>query len=49
MTGTHHAAILPQKGGPLSVEERATPEPGPNEVLIEVKAVALNPIELLPA
>ncbi|KAJ6150284.1 hypothetical protein N7471_001483 [Penicillium samsonianum] len=45
MAGTHHAAILPQKGGPLSVEERATPEPGPNEVLIEVKAVALNPVD----
>ncbi|KOS48016.1 hypothetical protein ACN38_g966 [Penicillium nordicum] len=45
MTGTHHAAVLPQNGGPLSVEERATPEPGPNEVLIEVKAVALNPVD----
>ncbi|KGO73771.1 Polyketide synthase, enoylreductase [Penicillium italicum] len=45
MAETHHAAILPQKGGPLSVEERVTPEPGPNEVLIEVKAVALNPVD----
>lgn len=45
MAGTHNAAILPQKGGPLSVEKRATPEPGPNEVLIEVKAVALNPVD----
>ncbi|KAK4935032.1 hypothetical protein LTR10_023844 [Elasticomyces elasticus] len=45
MTGKHLAAILPQKGGPLSVEERSTPEPGPNEVLIEVKAVALNPVD----
>ncbi|KAK3938337.1 chaperonin 10-like protein [Diplogelasinospora grovesii] len=45
MAGRHHAAILPQKGGPLSVGERATPEPGPNEVLIEVKAVALNPVD----
>ncbi|KAJ7723553.1 putative zinc binding dehydrogenase [Mycena metata] len=43
MTATHQAAILPQKGGPLSVGLRDTPEPGPNEVLIEVKAVALNP------
>lgn len=45
MAGKHQAAILPQKGGPLSVEDRATPEPGPNEVLIEVKAVALNPVD----
>lgn len=41
----HQAAILPQKGGPLTVVERATPEPGPNEILIEVKAVALNPVD----
>ena len=45
MAGKHPAAILPQKGGPLSVEDRTTPEPGPNEVLIEVKAVALNPVD----
>ncbi|KAJ7778230.1 putative zinc binding dehydrogenase [Mycena metata] len=45
MTATHHAAILPQKGGPLSVELRDTPEPGPNEVLIEVKAVAVNIVD----
>ncbi|CAI7658053.1 unnamed protein product [Penicillium bialowiezense] len=45
MTATHRAAILPQSGGPISVEERVTPEPGPNEVLIEVKAIALNPVD----
>ncbi|MCJ1328547.1 hypothetical protein MMC10_005224 [Thelotrema lepadinum] len=45
MTGKHQAAILPQKGGPLSVSDRATPEPGPNEILIEVKAIALNPVD----
>ncbi|KAL4864158.1 hypothetical protein BDV12DRAFT_189140 [Aspergillus spectabilis] len=45
MTETHYAAILPQKGGPLSAERRLTPEPGPNEVLIEVKAVALSPVD----
>lgn len=46
MSGQHHAAaILPQKGGPLTIEERPTPEPGPNEILIEVKAVALNPVD----
>ena len=45
MAGKHQAAILPQKGGPFSVGDPATPEPGPNEVLIEVKAVALNPVD----
>jgi NADPH:quinone reductase-like Zn-dependent oxidoreductase len=45
MPNTHYAAILPQKGGPLSVERRPTPEPGPNEILIKVKAVALNPCD----
>lgn len=45
MPTSHSAAILPQKGGPLSVDNRDTPEPGPNEILIEVKAVALNPVD----
>ena len=45
MSGKHLAALLPQQGGPLFVQERTTPEPGPNDILIEVKAVALNPID----
>ncbi|KAF2023216.1 GroES-like protein [Setomelanomma holmii] len=45
MSQSHLAAILPQKGVPLSVEKRATPEPGAGEVLIEIKAVALNPVD----
>jgi NADPH:quinone reductase-like Zn-dependent oxidoreductase len=45
MSSEHHAAILPQQGGPLSVGKRATPEPGPGEILIEIKAVALNPVD----
>ncbi|MCJ1318506.1 hypothetical protein MMC15_003836 [Xylographa vitiligo] len=45
MPGNHQAAVLAQKGARLSVVDRATPEPGPNEVLIEVKAVALNPVD----
>ena len=45
MGGQHQAAILPQQGGPLSVVDRATPEPGPNDVLIEVRAIALNPVD----
>nr|A0A8K1AWG4.1 RecName: Full=Trans-enoyl reductase tndF; AltName: Full=Talaronoid C biosynthesis cluster protein F [Aspergillus flavipes]QVR97765.1 TndF [Aspergillus flavipes] len=45
MAREHQAAILPQPGGPLSVGMRPTPKPGPNDVLIEVKAVALNPCD----
>ena len=42
----HQAAILLQQGGPLSLGSRTTPSPGPNEVLIEVKAIALNPVDI---
>lgn len=45
MAAKHQAAILPQKGGPLVIAERATPEPGPNDLLIEVKAIAMNPVD----
>ncbi|KAF7717811.1 Uncharacterized protein PECH_008452 [Penicillium ucsense] len=41
----HMAAVVPAKGQPLSVEERSTPTCGPKEVLIEVHAVALNPVD----
>lgn len=43
--GQHLAAILPQKGGPLSLVYRPTPQPGPGELLIEVKAIAMNPVD----
>ncbi|KAI1116490.1 GroES-like protein [Nemania sp. NC0429] len=45
MAKTHPAAISAEKGSRLTIVERATPEPGPNDILIEVKAVALNPID----
>jgi NADPH:quinone reductase-like Zn-dependent oxidoreductase len=41
----HLAAILPSKGSPLTVGNRPTPTPGPTELLIEVKSIALNPID----
>ena len=41
----HAAAVLESKGSPLTVVNRATPSPGPNEVLVEVKSIALNPID----
>lgn len=45
MAREHEAAILPQQGGPLALGKRSTPTPGPNDVLLEVKAVALNPCD----
>ncbi|KAJ1561151.1 hypothetical protein HK096_005803, partial [Nowakowskiella sp. JEL0078] len=41
----HLAAILPSRGGTLKITHRPTPTPGPNELLIEVKSIALNPID----
>lgn len=43
--GKHLAALGPEKQQTLSVQERETPEPGPNELLLEVKAVASNPVD----
>ncbi|GLI80778.1 hypothetical protein PoHVEF18_009135 [Penicillium ochrochloron] len=44
-SGKHLAAIVPQHGGPLAVVERTTPTCGPNQLLIEVHAVAFNPVD----
>ena len=41
----HLAAVLPSKGEPFEITNRPTPQPGPNELLIEVHAIALNPID----
>jgi NADPH:quinone reductase-like Zn-dependent oxidoreductase len=41
----HLAVILPSKGSAFTVEHRPTPIPGPSELLIEVKSIALNPID----
>ncbi|KAJ3073245.1 hypothetical protein HDU98_001927 [Podochytrium sp. JEL0797] len=47
-TDKHHsAAIGASRGTPFVVQTRATPTPGPNQVLIEVKAVALNPVDYI--
>ncbi|KAI0150120.1 GroES-like protein [Hypoxylon sp. NC0597] len=42
---THLAAVATGKAQPLKVQERQTPKPGPDELLLEVKSVALNPID----
>ncbi|XDG08625.1 hypothetical protein ABKA04_008240 [Annulohypoxylon sp. FPYF3050] len=41
----HLAAVATGKAQPLEVQERQTPKPGPHELLIEVKSIALNPID----
>ncbi|KAL8887551.1 MAG: hypothetical protein Q9215_004893 [Flavoplaca cf. flavocitrina] len=45
MPGKHQAAVLLSAGSPLSVVDRDTPEPGPDEILIETKAIAVNPVD----
>lgn len=47
MASTHKAAILKKKNTPFVVEQRPTPAPGPKELLIEIKSIALNPIDYL--
>ncbi|KAL4993933.1 chaperonin 10-like protein [Aspergillus recurvatus] len=42
---SHLAAILHEQATPLTVEPRATPSPGPGELLLEVKAIAINPAD----
>jgi NADPH:quinone reductase-like Zn-dependent oxidoreductase len=42
---THLAAVSLAKGEPFQVQTRSTPKPGPNELLIAVKSVALNPAD----
>ncbi|CAI7601012.1 unnamed protein product [Penicillium glandicola] len=42
---THLAAVALAKGDPFELQTRPTPKPGPEELLIEVKSVALNPAD----
>ncbi|KAM7189463.1 GroES (chaperonin 10)-like protein [Rhypophila sp. PSN 637] len=44
---THLAAVLPSPGQPLAIHKRTTPKPGPNELLIAVKSIALNPADVI--
>ena len=43
----HSAAVATLTGSSLEITLRSTPEPGPNEVLINVKSVALNQVDIL--
>ncbi|VDB91638.1 unnamed protein product [Peniophora sp. CBMAI 1063] len=47
MSKQHFALLLPAVGADFTVGTRATPTPGPGQVLVRNKAVALNPIERL--
>jgi NADPH2:quinone reductase len=44
---TMRAVTIPEFGGPevLKLEEQPVPAPGPNDLLIEVRAGALNPVD----
>ncbi|CAL5872197.1 uncharacterized protein PFLUO_LOCUS6456 [Penicillium psychrofluorescens] len=42
---THLAAVSPAKGRRFELRRRPTPKPGPDELLIAVKSVALNPAD----
>lgn len=44
---THLAAILPSKSSPLTLTTRPTPTPGPNDLLIAVKSIAVNPADTI--
>lgn len=39
------ALELVEKHGELVVKPRQVPTPGPNDILVEVKAAALNPVD----
>ncbi len=45
MSATHQAAVLPEKGQHLIVQDLETPKPGPRELLISISAIALNPVD----
>ncbi|KAJ5623013.1 hypothetical protein N7490_011618 [Penicillium lividum] len=44
---THLAAVSPAKGEHFVLQARPTPKPGPGEILIAIKSVALNPADII--
>lgn len=44
---THLAAVLSGKGQLFELQHRLTPKPGPGEMLVAVKSVALNPADVI--
>ncbi|KAI6780609.1 putative alcohol dehydrogenase [Emericellopsis cladophorae] len=43
---THRASVSPAKGQPFEIQHRSTPKPGPGELLIAVKSIAINPADV---
>ena len=41
-----HAAVLDAPGAPFRLTEIAKPVPGPNQVLVRIKASGVNPLDL---
>lgn len=41
----HSAALLDARGKNFTISKRQTPNPGPDEVLVEARAFAINPID----
>ncbi|KAL2813941.1 chaperonin 10-like protein [Aspergillus cavernicola] len=41
----HQAAVLVGPGQPFDLTNRPTPSPGPKDILIQAKAIALNPLD----
>ena len=42
---THKALLLLEKFGKFAIGDLTTPEPGRGELLVEIKATALNPVD----
>lgn len=45
MPAKQKSLLLLEKSGEFSVQETAIPEPGPGELLVEIRATALNPVD----